>query len=43
MTGLAFSPPSKAEGCSDETIDKFNSECSELYRSLKRRAKIVTH
>lgn len=42
MTGLMITPPTKEEGCSDETVQTYQQECKALFEGLKRRAAIVT-
>ena len=39
---LMVNPPSQSNGCSQETIKKYQDETSHLFNSLKKRAKIVT-
>lgn len=42
LTGLMVTPPSKEEGCSDQTIENHFAEKEELFTSLKKRAEMTS-
>ena len=42
MVDLMVNPPTKDQGCSDETVKKHNEESKLLFESLARRASIVS-